>query len=283
MNDKNNIQAAPASADNPSTAGAVTDSLLAAIEDFRKCGKQWEHYNDSVKDAYDYVVDKLEGICASLAAPVAQSTAGAVRTTGSDYWEFIGEHGFNELNSSPKNTAAPLFWYRPIGRDGLYEGPVHNNSVDGKLLREEKPDEWVALYAANKFDQVELMRLVREYAEVVYGHRRTTEDTHKKLIDYVASVAAPALNPSEVRDQAPVESATDAAMQRACRDLPEFYQVIVEMENGCGCVVWNDKFGASHDIEGEGFLSDDINRAIDEALEHAAQQSALGEKGGDHV
>ena len=39
----------------------------------------------------------------------------------------------------------PLFWYRPC-RDGMYEGPVHNNSVGGKMLRDEKPDEWKPLY-----------------------------------------------------------------------------------------------------------------------------------------
>jgi hypothetical protein len=43
---------------------------------------------------------------------------------------------------------APIFWYRPIGNDGLYEGPVHNNSVGGKRLRDEKPGEWVPLYRA---------------------------------------------------------------------------------------------------------------------------------------
>lgn len=39
----------------------------------------------------------------------------------------------------------PLFWYRPC-LDGMYEGPVHNNSIGGKMLRDEKPDEWKPLY-----------------------------------------------------------------------------------------------------------------------------------------
>lgn len=42
----------------------------------------------------------------------------------------------------------PLFWYRPIGKDGLYEGPAHNDSVLGKMIRDEKPGEWVPLYTA---------------------------------------------------------------------------------------------------------------------------------------
>ncbi|WP_343618762.1 helix-turn-helix transcriptional regulator [Ralstonia sp.] len=40
----------------------------------------------------------------------------------------------------------PLFYYRPVGEDGLYEGPVHANSVGGKLLRDANPDEWKPLY-----------------------------------------------------------------------------------------------------------------------------------------
>jgi hypothetical protein len=28
----------------------------------------------------------------------------------------------------------------------MYEGPVHNNSVGGKMLRDEKPDKWKPLY-----------------------------------------------------------------------------------------------------------------------------------------
>ncbi len=44
--------------------------------------------------------------------------------------------------------AQPLFWYRPTCGGEMYEGPVHNNSVGGKMLRDEKPDEWKPLYAA---------------------------------------------------------------------------------------------------------------------------------------
>jgi hypothetical protein len=47
--------------------------------------------------------------------------------------------------AQPAPVQEPLFWYRPC-RDGMYEGPVHNNSVGGKMLRDEKPDEWKPLY-----------------------------------------------------------------------------------------------------------------------------------------
>ena len=52
-----------------------------------------------------------------------------------------------QLAAAPQavQAAVPLFWVRLL-RDGLYEGPVHNNSASGKLLRDEKPGEWHPLY-----------------------------------------------------------------------------------------------------------------------------------------
>ena len=50
----------------------------------------------------------------------------------------------------------PVFWYRPIN-DEIYEGSVHNDSVCGKMWRDEKPGEWLPLYAApQKAEWVEL-------------------------------------------------------------------------------------------------------------------------------
>ncbi|MDI4633331.1 hypothetical protein J7U46_09755 [Pelomonas sp. V22] len=48
-------------------------------------------------------------------------------------------------NQSSAEAHEPLFWYRPCG-DGLYEGPVYHKSVGGKMLRDEKPGEWVPLF-----------------------------------------------------------------------------------------------------------------------------------------
>lgn len=42
----------------------------------------------------------------------------------------------------------PLFWFRPVCNGEMYEGPIHNNSVGGKMLRDERPDDWKPLYAA---------------------------------------------------------------------------------------------------------------------------------------
>jgi hypothetical protein len=49
--------------------------------------------------------------------------------------------------SEPLANQELMFWYRPL-RDGMYEGPIHNNSVLGKMLRNEKPNEWKPLYTA---------------------------------------------------------------------------------------------------------------------------------------
>ena len=62
-------------------------------------------------------------------------------------WQYA--RAAQQATSAPQaitELVAPIFWYRPIGNDGLYEGPIHNNSVEGKSLRDEKPGEWVPLY-----------------------------------------------------------------------------------------------------------------------------------------
>ena len=64
--------------------------------------------------------------------------------------EAVGAGGVGPLRkqaAAPQavQDAVPLFWVRLL-RDGLYEGPVHNNSVGGKMLRDEKPGEWHPLY-----------------------------------------------------------------------------------------------------------------------------------------
>jgi hypothetical protein len=62
------------------------------------------------------------------------------------------------------------------------------------------------------------------------------------------------------------------ACLRACGELPEGFEVRIELENGCGCVVWTDPVGNTTDIEGEGYLSDDVNEAIDAAILAATRE-----------
>lgn len=61
------------------------------------------------------------------------------------------------------------------------------------------------------------------------------------------------------------------ATLRACGELPEGYEVRIELENGCGMAVWYDTEGERHVIEGEGYLSDDVSEAVDMAIQRAAQ------------
>lgn len=49
------------------------------------------------------------------------------------------------IKDQPVAGMEPLFWYRPVGDDGLHEGPVHHNSIGGTMLRNEKPGEREAL------------------------------------------------------------------------------------------------------------------------------------------
>jgi len=56
------------------------------------------------------------------------------------------------------------------------------------------------------------------------------------------------------------------AIQRACGELPFGYEVRLHMEKDAGCVEWSDPDGNVELIDGEGFISDDINEAIDAAL-----------------
>jgi len=61
------------------------------------------------------------------------------------------------------------------------------------------------------------------------------------------------------------------ATLRACGELPEGYEVRIELENGCGMAVWYDAEGERHVIDGDGYLSDDVNEAVDAAIQRAAQ------------
>lgn len=56
-------------------------------------------------------------------------------------------HTYTTPHTAPA-PAEPLFYYRPC-MDGLYEGPHHARSVLGKMLREERPNDWHPLYAAH--------------------------------------------------------------------------------------------------------------------------------------
>lgn len=59
------------------------------------------------------------------------------------------------------------------------------------------------------------------------------------------------------------------AIQRACGELPEGYEIRLHMANGYGGIEWSAPNGDVELIHGEGFVSDDIIEALDAAKEHA--------------
>ena len=92
--------------------------------------------------------------------------------------------------------AEPMFWVRLL-RNGMYEGPVHHKSVGGKMMREEKPDEWHPLYTAppapteqqigalqaelagNEAATMHLSRMVDELRALLCQAMRVMKDLHE--------------------------------------------------------------------------------------------------------
>jgi hypothetical protein len=84
-----------------------------------------------------------------------------------------------------------------------------------------------------------------------------------------SSTSAPGTPEAPIDDRKGIE--LWRATLRACGELPEGYEVRIELENGCGMAVWYDAEGERHVIDGEGYLSDDVNEAVDAAIQRAAQ------------
>lgn len=81
-------------------------------------------------------------------------------------------------HSRPKKAPSPpvvvpLFWYRPVGEDGGYEGPLHAFSLEFAAIPAEKRGEWQPLYPAPAstditslfFDSDKLVERLRNKAE----------------------------------------------------------------------------------------------------------------------
>lgn len=115
-------------------------------------------FNDAMKDASQPMQDQP---APTVQEPVAQAWDEGYRAGVNDERMSeanIGIAGFDAkveparnnqyrttLPAQPAPVQVPLFWYRPCP-GGMYEGPVHNNSVGGKMLRDEKPDDWKPLF-----------------------------------------------------------------------------------------------------------------------------------------
>jgi hypothetical protein len=88
------------------------------------------------------------------------------------------------------------------------------------------------------------------------------------LLEQIAAPSAPGTPEAPAEERKGIE--LWRATLRACGELPEGYEVRIELENGCGMVAWYDERGERHVIDGEGYLSDDVNEAVELAIQRAA-------------
>lgn len=104
---------------------------------------------------------------------------------------FVSEHDWGDsdmvamdnlsavLAAAPWPPAAqerkPLFWVRLL-RDGLYEGPVHANSSEGKMLRDAKPDEWHPLYLGQAEPRPQPTPFPADFAQAYWRDRSGAPD-----------------------------------------------------------------------------------------------------------
>jgi hypothetical protein len=136
----------------------------------------------------------------------------------------------------------------------------------------------------------EIITMIREYGDA----RADGSEPGTRLANIVLALRRhyrPAAQvQAEVRDDEPAAAAIDLAIQRACRDLPDDYEISIELECGSGCALWRERGGDWNAIDGEGYLSDDIDEALERATVHAAMKSnraastasTTEEKGADH-
>ncbi len=89
----------------------------------------------------------------------------------------------------------PVFYWRPL-KDGMYEGPVHANSVGGKMMRDEKPDEWKPLYAESTPAALpvgELMDTEKKHAFVLWSEYESKIESLTNEAAFHKSLSAKAL------------------------------------------------------------------------------------------
>lgn len=64
---------------------------------------------------------------------------------------------------------------------------------------------------------------------------------------------------------------TTLALTRATEELSPNYTVWIEAVDGSLCAGWTGPDGCPHVMDGDGYLADDINEAVDGAVAHAAE------------
>ena len=104
--------------------------------------------------------------------------------------------------------------------------------------------------------------------------------TNRELINYCAdAVDDPFGMPKEWQKEAEalkVDAEIGRELYRAAGELPEWFNVVVDMERGAATVKWYDSDGNDYEIDGaDRSLAEQIKDAVDSAIE---QDAARGEK-----
>lgn len=89
------------------------------------------------------------------------------------------------------------------------------------------------------------------------------EYTHGDTVVAYQRICREALAAIQAQTDVAVGGALNDALMRCCTDLPEGYGIVINVERGAGIVTWIDPDGDEYDIEGEGYLSDDVIEAYE--------------------
>ena len=223
-----------------------------------------------------------------------------------EYWNIgrqlaqLGATGWDNVTPAPAATLSPLCGaqHAESGKESVRQHEAIEVAVDQCYPKQDSPHASVndkigaarlafrkgyrAALAAQQaaapgaLDADEMTRLRRLMRAIGWDHERDESDKIVRgTLFAVLGRAADKLESAPGTPEAPDEDRKGIelwrATLRACGELPEGYEVCIELENGCGMAVWYDAEGERHVIDGDGYLSSDVNEAVDAAIERAAQ------------
>ncbi len=271
------------------------DYECATCENFGRVTQDVPVSWDTIKRIYEAAVDLLAA--PGAAAPAQIQEGCAIDSKGTTY------HNIAEIYHQAELLESLHMWLDDHGvsrahADGDVYSPVGRVTCLLKLKRvlpadvEQKVQAALTLamaicdavpshlHATSEDGPLRHVGRLANYQEESGAHGYAAIRDAKELFEKAGLVGeAPAApEQDEVRNQAPgSESATDWAMKHACRDLPDNYEVSIELENGYGGVLWRERGGDWHAVEGDGDLSDQINEAVERAIEAFAMKTATNE------
>lgn len=182
--------------------------------------------------------------------------------------------------------AQPLFWYRPCS-DGFYEGPIHNATIE--RLRKESGG-WVPLFpgAAPQPAAQPHESLADRIAGTISRHiNEPLVQAH--VLAAAREIAGYATHPHPSGDSGQVaggqqdERADEQRemglqLDRACLELPEGWELRIELESGAGSVSIIDPKGEATDITMD---HDGLSYMIADAIDTAIVEARAQQDGGD--